>query len=115
MNPRRIAQLFRERARIDELIAEEFESREVELDGVEYSSTSLPPGITSREHFATECRRRRIGQKHGRVWVVSARDWVDARTAKKARLRVVDAPESATQMADADIDAVQPRQTRRAR
>lgn len=51
-----------------------------------YTSTSLPPGITSREHFAAECRRLRIGTKHGRVWSVDAQSWHEARRAKRRTL-----------------------------
>ncbi|HEY1956753.1 MAG TPA: hypothetical protein VGH28_14130 [Polyangiaceae bacterium] len=112
MNPRRIAHLLRERARIDEALAAEYERDDTEIDG-EYSSTSLPPGITSREHFATECRRLGVGTKHGRIWTVTAREWLQARNAKKRHLRAVPAPESAVTMADADIDAAGARATRR--
>jgi hypothetical protein len=60
-----------------------------ELADVVYTSTSLPPGITSREHFATECRRLKVGVKHGRIWTVPAIEWLNARNAKKPKLRVV--------------------------
>lgn len=113
MNTRRIAYLLRERAKLDVELAEAFEANETSLDG-DYSSTSLPPGISSREHFATECRKRGIGIKHGRVWVVTKKDWHDARSAKKKRhLRVIAAPASSVQMADEDIEAAGARSTRR--
>lgn len=53
---------------------------------VEYRSAGpLPPGITSREHFASECRRLQIGTKHGKEWIVDAVTWSDARTSKPAQ------------------------------
>lgn len=116
MNARRIAHLLRERAKIDLALADEYERTEAAIDDTEYTSTSLPPGISSREHFATECRRLKVGQKHGRIWTVNAREWVNARSAKKKRhLRALPAPESATKMADEDIDAAGARPTRRTR
>lgn len=116
MNPRRLAELHRERARIDLAIAEEYERVDAVIEG-EYSSTRLPPGISSREHFATECRRLKIGAKHGREWHVAARDWANARSAKKQRshLQAVPPPASALQMADDDIEASGARATRRSR
>lgn len=113
MNLRRIAELHRQKAAIDLALAEEYERDEATIEG-EYTSTSLPPGISSREHFAAECRRLEIGAKHGRIWVVRARDWLHARSVKKKRhLHAVPPPVSATQMADDDIAASGARQTRR--
>lgn len=116
MNPRRIAALLRERARIDLDLADEYERVDAVIEG-EYSSTKLPPGISSREHFATECRRLKIGTKHGREWHVAARDWFDARSAKKKRPHLQAVPDPTTEEEDviADIEASGARPTRRAR
>lgn len=74
-----------------------------------YTSTGpLPPGITSREHFAAECRRLRIGRKDGRAWTVYASTWHEARAAKRPALRVV---QTETERADAYLDAARARAT----
>ncbi len=74
-----------------------------------YTSTTLPPGITSREHFAAECRRLGIGEKHGRVWTVPADAWRTARARKRPALHVV---ASDIDRADAYLDGALARQTR---
>lgn len=82
-----------------------------ELVDVVYTSTSLPPGITSREHFATECRRLKVGVKHGRIWTVPAIDWLNKRNAKKPKLHVVGA--DAIERIDGYINKTNARATRR--
>jgi hypothetical protein len=69
-----------------------------------YTSTSLPPGVTSREHFAAECRRLRIGEKHGRVWTVDANVWRSARAAAR-KTKHAPAPAMLEDQADRLLEA----------
>lgn len=69
---------------IRRLIREEL--RSIDRVDREYRSAGpLPPGIKSREHFATVCRTLHVGRKEGHEWVVAATEWHEARAAKRSR------------------------------
>lgn len=42
-----------------------------------YTSLDLPPGVTSREHFAAACRKIPSARRSGKVWSVDAASWAD--------------------------------------
>lgn len=44
-----------------------------------YSSTALPPGVSSRRAFAARCKTIPAARREGRGWVVAAVDWFAAR------------------------------------
>jgi hypothetical protein len=89
------------------------ELRKLGVSTHEYrSDRELPPGISSREHFASECRRLRVGSKDGKLWSVDAAAWHEARTrGRRPALRIVS--ESDRERCDRYLDEAGARATAR--